>query len=64
MEEESGSYVKVQIKKSSSKDGKIGWDIDVKNNTTVDGHQQVMEEMSEIAIKVALKTKIALEGGM
>ena len=64
MEEESGNYVRVQIKKSSSKDGKIGWDIDVKNNTIVEGHQQVLEEMSEIAIKVALKTKIALEGGM
>ncbi len=63
MEEESGTSVQISIKKSSSTQ-KLGYDITIRNNSIVDGHKEVLEKMTEDAIKTALRAKIALEGGM
>jgi len=54
--------VKVSIKKSSSKDGGIGWDIDV----IADGFlsQKALDDIAEMALKTALKTRIALTDGL
>ena len=62
-EQESGTSVQITIKKSSSTQ-KLGYDITIRNNSIVEGHKKVLEQMAEDSIKIALKAKIALEGGM
>lgn len=56
---EMSNYAKVALKKSSSKDGKIGWDIEIKSDGSFD--KQKLQDIAEDAMNVALKVKIALE---
>ena len=56
MENESGSYVNVKLKKSSST-GKVGFDIDVR---VAQPNEELMNKLAELAIKVSLKTQQVL----
>lgn len=46
------NFVQVNYKKSSSKDGKIGWDIVVKNTNA---SQKELDDIATIAINTAKK---------
>ena len=63
-EKESANCVEINLKKSSSKDGGVGFDIKVR----CDGKatQEQMDKIAEISFKTALKTRgwISTIGGM
>lgn len=60
MEKEIGNYVECCFKKSSSKDGNLGYDVVVR----CDGSktQKEMEDIATIAFNVAKNTNIACQG--
>jgi len=59
---ENENFVKINLKKSSSKEGRMGYDIEVKANENAD--EKMLEKLAEMSIKTALKTqKILYERG-
>ena len=60
--EPNGGYVTVSIKKSSSKDGNIGFDIDV--NVTPKTTEANVIAMCNLASDYALKTSIKVRGAL
>lgn len=52
---ESNNFVICTIKKSSSKEGKLGYDIQVKCSENC--NKEMIEQLTELSVKTALKAK-------
>lgn len=57
-EKESKNYVNVQLKKSSSKDGGMGWEIEAQSDGSITKEQ--LEKIAEDVLNTAMKTELAL----
>jgi hypothetical protein len=52
--EAQSNYVKITLKKSSSKDGNVGYDIECNNSNAT---QEEMDLIATVALKTALKVR-------
>ena len=59
-EAETKNGVEIQLKKSSSKDGNVGYDIKVFNNGSIT--QERLDQIAEMSLKSALKCQEVLAG--